>query len=75
MAIVGVGGTGSYVLDLVAKTWVKNILLFDDDSFGSNTMPFELPGHIPGGKSKANRLPKPPSSVEGMHQCAVASRL
>jgi hypothetical protein len=31
IAIVGLGGTGSYVLDLVAKTPVKEIHLFDGD--------------------------------------------
>jgi hypothetical protein len=33
IAIVGMGGTGSYVLDLVAKTPVKEIHLFDDDEY------------------------------------------
>lgn len=33
IAIIGVGGTGSYVLDLVAKTPVKEIHLFDGDDF------------------------------------------
>ena len=33
IAIVGLGGTGSYILDLVAKTPVKEIHLFDDDEF------------------------------------------
>lgn len=33
VAIIGVGGTGSYVLDLVAKTPVAEIHLFDRDSF------------------------------------------
>jgi len=33
IAIVGLGGTGSYVLDLVAKTPVKAIHLFDDDEY------------------------------------------
>ena len=31
IAIVGVGGTGSYVLDYVAKTWVAEIHVYDDD--------------------------------------------
>ncbi len=31
IGIVGLGGTGSYVLDLVAKTPVRTIHLFDDD--------------------------------------------
>lgn len=33
IGIVGLGGTGSYVLDLVAKTPVVEILLFDNDEF------------------------------------------
>lgn len=33
VAIVGVGGTGSYVLDLVSKTPVSEIHLFDDDKY------------------------------------------
>lgn len=33
IAIVGVGGTGSYVLDLLSKTPVAEIHLFDDDNF------------------------------------------
>ena len=33
VGIVGLGGTGSYVLDLVAKTPVKEIHLFDGDQY------------------------------------------
>jgi len=33
VAIIGAGGTGSYVLDFVAKTPVKEIHLFDGDVF------------------------------------------
>lgn len=33
IAIVGLGGTGSYVLDLVAKTPVREIHLYDGDTF------------------------------------------
>lgn len=33
IGIIGLGGTGSYVLDLVAKTPVKEIHLFDGDDF------------------------------------------
>jgi hypothetical protein len=43
IAIVGVGGTGSYVLDLVAKTPVSEIHLFDADGF-SNHNAFRSPG-------------------------------
>ena len=43
VAIVGTGGTGSYVLDLVAKTWVREIHLFDDDPFLQHNA-FRSPG-------------------------------
>jgi hypothetical protein len=43
IAIVGVGGTGSYVLDLVAKTPVAEIHIFDGDMF-SNHNAFRSPG-------------------------------
>ena len=36
VAIVGLGGTGSYILDLVAKTPVREIHLFDGDRFGQH---------------------------------------
>ena len=43
VAIVGVGGTGSYVLDLVAKTPVREIHLFDHDEFLQHNA-FRSPG-------------------------------
>lgn len=43
IAIVGLGGTGSYVLDLIAKTPVKEIHLFDDDDFLQHNA-FRTPG-------------------------------
>ena len=43
VAIVGLGGTGSYILDLVAKTPVKKIHLFDGDRFGHHNA-FRAPG-------------------------------
>ena len=43
VAIVGVGGTGSYILDLVAKTPVPEIHLFDGDIFGQHNA-FRSPG-------------------------------
>lgn len=45
VAIVGLGGTGSYVLDLVAKTPVREIHLFDDDEFSQHTA-FRCPGAL-----------------------------
>jgi hypothetical protein len=43
LAIVGLGGTGSYVLDLVAKTPAKEIHLFDGDLFLQHNA-FRSPG-------------------------------
>lgn len=43
IAIVGLGGTGSYVLDLVAKTPVREIHLFDADKFLQHNA-FRSPG-------------------------------
>lgn len=43
LAIVGVGGTGSYVLDLIAKVPVREIHLYDGDRF-SNHNAFRSPG-------------------------------
>lgn len=43
IGIVGVGGTGAYVLDLVAKTQVKEIHLFDGDRFSQHNA-FRAPG-------------------------------
>lgn len=43
IAIIGLGGTGSYVLDYVSKTPVKEIHLFDGDNFLSHNA-FRAPG-------------------------------
>ena len=43
VGIVGLGGTGSYVLDLVAKTPVREIHLFDGDQFSQHNA-FRSPG-------------------------------
>lgn len=43
IAIVGMGGTGAYILDMVAKTPVKEIHLFDGDSFDQHNA-FRSPG-------------------------------
>ncbi|MDY7815198.1 ThiF family adenylyltransferase [Burkholderia pseudomallei] len=43
IAIVGLGGTGSYVLDLVAKSCAKEIHLFDGDIFSQHNA-FRSPG-------------------------------
>lgn len=43
VAIVGLGGTGSYVLDFIAKTPVKEIHLFDGDIFCTHNA-YRAPG-------------------------------
>ena len=58
VAIVGVGGTGSFVLDLVARTWVREIHLFDADPFLQHNA-FRAPGpfsreDLGGGPRKAS---------------------
>lgn len=43
IAIVGVGGTGSYLLDFISKTPVSEIHLFDSDVFNTHNA-FRAPG-------------------------------
>lgn len=43
VAIIGLGGTGAYLLDLVAKTHAKEIHLFDGDTFLQHNA-FRAPG-------------------------------
>jgi molybdopterin/thiamine biosynthesis adenylyltransferase len=43
ISIIGLGGTGSYILDLIAKTAVQEIRLFDDDGFSTHNA-FRAPG-------------------------------
>ena len=43
VALIGLGGTGSYILDLVAKTPVQQIDLYDADKFYSHNA-FRAPG-------------------------------
>jgi molybdopterin/thiamine biosynthesis adenylyltransferase len=54
VAIVGVGGTGSYILDQVAKTWVDRIVLIDGDLF-ENHNAFRAPGAAALGTLQARR--------------------
>ena len=43
VAIVGLGGTGSYILDLIAKTPIQEIHLYDDDALFAHNA-FRFPG-------------------------------
>ena len=56
VAIVGLGGTGSYVLDMVAKTHVKEIHLYDSDPFLQHNA-FRSPG-APSEADLARKLTK-----------------
>ncbi len=47
VAIIGLGGTGAYILDLVAKTPVSNIYIFDGDDFLQHNA-FRFPGAASG---------------------------
>ncbi len=67
VAIVGLGGTGSYLLDLVAKTPVKVIHLFDGDVFSQHNA-FRAPGAAP-----IEELGKKPNKVDYFKQ--VYSRM
>ncbi len=57
ISIIGVGGTGAYILDQVAKTAVKEIRVFDDDGFFSKNA-FRAPG-----AASLEDLDKRPSKV------------
>lgn len=52
VAIIGLGGTGSYILDQVAKTPVKEIHIFDGDIFQLHNA-FRSPGAASGEKLDA----------------------
>ena len=43
IGIIGLGGTGSYIADLVAKTYVRELHLWDEDSFQQHNA-FRAPG-------------------------------
>lgn len=67
VAIVGLGGTGSYVLDQVAKTPVARIDLFDDDDFLQHNA-FRAPG-----AASLDELGKRPKKVD--HWSGIYSRM
>lgn len=45
IAIIGLGGTGSYILDVLAKTPVEQIHLYDDDIIDPATV-YRIPGAL-----------------------------
>jgi hypothetical protein len=62
LAIIGLGGTGSYVLDLVAKTPVAEIHLFDGDVVRQPNA-FRLPGAL-----SLEELEAVPKKVDHFHR-------
>jgi len=61
VAIIGLGGTGSYILDLVAKTPVREIHLFDGDYFLQHNA-FRAPG-----APSISELEAKPKKVDYLH--------
>lgn len=60
VAIVGLGGTGSCILDFIVRTHLDSITLFDDDKIHVHTL-FRIPGVMGRsviGKSKVEALAK-----------------
>jgi len=58
IGIIGLGGTGSYILDLISKTPVKEIHLFDGDKFLQHNA-FRTPG-----AASIEKLRKCPTKIE-----------
>lgn len=67
IAIIGLGGTGSYVLDFVAKTPIKEIHLFDGDDFLQHNA-FRAPG-----APSVDQLSKRAKKVD--HFCEIYSNM
>ena len=65
VAIIGLGGTGSYILDLVAKTPAREIHLYDADTFSQHNA-----FRAPGAASKAELLAKPLKVTYLLHRYA-----
>jgi hypothetical protein len=74
IAIIGLGGTGSYVLDLVAKTPVREIQLFDGDVFSQHNA-FRAPGapSIEELRERPSKVAYLKAKYEKMHRCIVAN--
>ncbi len=73
VAVIGVGGTGSYILDLISKTRVNSIRYFDFDVFDRHSA-FRSPG-----ATIREELGQPKVSVferrlQGWHRGMVAQR-
>jgi molybdopterin/thiamine biosynthesis adenylyltransferase len=80
VAIIGLGGTGSYILDFIARTHLAEIVLFDNDKVHVHTI-FRLPGFIPNaiGKPKvevlAHHYDQWHSAIEGVPERITAENV
>lgn len=80
VAIVGLGGTGSYILDLLARTHLERIALFDDDKVHVHTI-FRMPGFIdraigkPKVEALANQYRKWRSGIEPVNERVTQDNL
>jgi hypothetical protein len=80
VAIIGLGGTGSYILDFIARTHLAQIALFDDDKVHVHTI-FRFPGFIPNaiGKLKVEILAQHydqwHSAIEGVAERITAENV
>ncbi|WP_439813270.1 DUF6791 domain-containing protein [Streptomyces sp. P9-2] len=70
IVIVGLGGSGSYILDQVAKTEVDSILLIDGDTFDNHNA-FRAPAPPPSTPCVTAR-PRPPTSPRPTRTCTEA---
>jgi hypothetical protein len=66
IGIVGLGGTGSYILDLVAKTPVLEIHLFDGDEFHLHNA-FRAPGAVEGQQLEQGMSPSKVNYFAGIY--------
>ncbi|MFG3213879.1 ThiF family adenylyltransferase [Streptomyces tendae] len=73
VVIVGLGGSGSYILDQVAKTEVDSILLIDGDTFDNHNA-FRAPGAAALDTLRARPLKATyfATVYANMHQCVTA---
>ncbi len=73
VAIIGLGGTGSYILDFVAKTPVREIHLFDSDDYYSHNA-FRSPGaaSLEELRSQPKKVNYFKSKYEKMHRGIIA---
>lgn len=76
VAIIGLGGTGSYILDFIARTHLAEIALFDDDAVLADTI-FRYPGFIPGALNNKKKVHALSEQYANWHSniTAVAERV